>query len=432
MTASNPARRSPASVRPRDDTTPQQWLAMVTASLGSTLGWYNVLIYGLFAPVLSQLFVPFASSDEAANYMIALLSATMLVRPFGALMLGLIADRAGRRPALALCFGLMALGTALIVVMPTYDQIGMTAPIGIAAGLLLHSFAQGGQVGCGIAYTAELTRTYRGLFTSWQIAGQGVATLLAGVLGGFLSFAMPEEAMQESGWRITVGFGRMLALVAWYLHDQCEETPAFLNQEPRTRPFLDLFMRHGMRMLLGCGAVLAATAGAHVAMMMPIAARMDMALPMSHSFLSALVTGAAMLVTGPCMGALADRIGRVPVMAASIAAMALLIYPMHLFLMSAGTAGSLLLAEFVFSFVLACYLGALPGFLADLFPTPVRGLGISLAYSLTALIFGSLAPYLVESLNRSELLYPTGFYLVVCAAGSIVAAFSARRWFGVR
>ncbi|WP_066419088.1 MFS transporter, partial [Bordetella ansorpii] len=423
---------NPAPTRPRDDTTPQQWLAMVTASLGSTLGWYNVLIYGLFAPVLMQLFVPFASTSESTGYMITLLSATTLVRPLGALLLGLMADRAGRRPALALSFGLMSLGTTLIVIMPTYDQIGMAAPIGIAVGLILHSFAQGGQVGCGIAYTAELTRTHRGLFTSWQITGQGVTALLAGVLGWFLSFALPEEAMQETGWRITVGFGILLALVAWYLHDQCEETPAFRGQEPPTQPFVDLFARHGMRMLLGCGVTLVSTAGAYVAMMLPIMARMDLALPVSHTFFSALVTGIATLVTGPCMGALSDRVGRVPVMMVSAAAVAVLIYPMHLFLMQAGTAGSLLLVQFLFSFLLACYLGALGAFLAELFPTPVRALGISLAYALTAAVFGILAPYLVETLNQSALPYPLGFYLAVCAVCSIVAMLSARRRFDMR
>lgn len=432
MTTLDPAHRGSAPAQSRDDTTPGQWLAMVTASLGSTLGWYNVLLYGLFAPVLSQAFVPFASSSEATGYLIALFSATTLVRPLGALVLGLLADRAGRRPALALCFGLMALGTTLVVIMPTYDQIGMAAPFGIAAGLLLHSFAQGGQVGCGVAYTAELTATHRGLFTSWQITGQGVATLLTGVLGWFLSFALPEEALQASGWRITVGFGVLLALVAWYLQDQCEETPAFRNRKPSTQPFFDLFARNGTRMLVACGAVLASTAGAYVATMMPMLARADMALPLSHTFISALVTGVTMLAAGPCMGALSDRIGRLPVMAASAASMALLIYPMHLFLTHAGTAGALVLVQFIFSFLLAGYLGALPAFLAELFPTPVRALGISLAYALTTGVLSTLAPALVHLLDEGALPYPMGFYLVVCAGCSILAAFTARRWFGVR
>ncbi|WP_186332178.1 MFS transporter [Bordetella genomosp. 13] len=432
MTATASAPRSPARPRRTDDTTPAQALAIATASLGSTLVWYNALIYGLFSSALMDAFAPFVSSSEGMGHMAIFFSSTMLVRPLGALVLGLMADRVGRRPALALSFGLTALGTALIVVMPTYDQIGMAAPIGVAAALVLHSFAQGGQIGCSITYVAEQTRTHRGLFASWQLTSQGVTALLAGGMGWSLSPMLSETAMQDWGWRITLAFGIVLALVAWYLHDQCEETPPFRGQEPPARPFIDLFARNGLRLVLACVAVLAATAAGFVAMMLPIMARIDMALPVSYTILSAQVSGLTLLIVGPCMGALSDRVGRVPVMAISAAAMAVLIFPLHQLPAYAGTAGSLLLAQFILALLLAGYLGALPAFLAEMFPTPVRTLGVSLTYSLTAAVFGTLAPILVEVLRQNELPYPPGLYLVVCAACSIFALIIAKRRFDMR
>ncbi|SDV48326.1 MFS transporter, partial [Chitinasiproducens palmae] len=204
-------------------TTPT-WRVVVAASIGNALEWFDLVVYGFFAATISKLFFP--SGNETVSLMIALgtFGVSFFMRPLGAIVFGIYADRAGRKAALTLSIGLMMLGTLLIAFMPTYAAIGIAAPIGLTLARMIQGFSAGGEFGSATAFMAEHAQHRRGFFSSFQVASQGLTTLLAALFGVTLTSNLDAAQMASWGWRVPFFFGLIIGPVAYYIRRHTTET----------------------------------------------------------------------------------------------------------------------------------------------------------------------------------------------------------------
>ncbi len=156
-----------------------RWAAVVAASIGNALEWFDFAVFGFFALTVSKLFFPASNETLSLLFTYATLGITFIVRPIGAMVIGAYADRHGRKAALILTIGLMMLGTAIVAIVPTYASIGVLAPLVIVAARMIQGFSAGGEFGSATAFLAEQNPQRRGFFASWQLASQGLTTVLA-------------------------------------------------------------------------------------------------------------------------------------------------------------------------------------------------------------------------------------------------------------
>ena len=175
---------------------------IAAACVGNALEWYDIAVYSFFASYVAQVFFP--TADPASSLLLALgtFAASFLIRPVGAIVLGSYADRVGRKPALSLSIGLMVVGTLLITVMPSYETIGIIAPIGILVARLIQGFSAGGEFGSATALMVEHLPHRRGYAASWQFTSQSISTLLAAALGTYLTSTLSDEQLLSWGFRI--------------------------------------------------------------------------------------------------------------------------------------------------------------------------------------------------------------------------------------
>src|ERR1044071_6214661 len=201
---------------------------ILASSLGTVFEWYDFYLYGSLVAVITKKF--FSGMNDTTAFLFALLAfaAGFFVRPFGALVFGRLGDMVGRKYTFLLTIVIMGASTALVGCLPTYEAIGMTAPVIFIVLRLLQGLALGGQYGGAATYISEhAPEGRRGLYTSWI---QTTATL-----GFFLSllvilacrFAMGPEKFDAWGWRVPVLLSTVLLLISVYIRLQLQESPVF-------------------------------------------------------------------------------------------------------------------------------------------------------------------------------------------------------------
>ena len=217
------------------------WRTVVAASIGNALEWFDLVVYGFFAVVISKLFFPAGNETVSLLLTLGTFGVSFFMRPLGAIVLGAYADRAGRKAALTLSILLMMMGTLIIAVLPTYQSIGLAAPLILVVARLMQGFSAGGEFGSATAFLAEHVPGRRGYFASWQIASQGLTTLLAALFGAVLTSLLSPEQLNEWGWRMPFFFVLLIGPVAWYIRTKLDETPEFLAAEITQTPLRDTF-----------------------------------------------------------------------------------------------------------------------------------------------------------------------------------------------
>ena len=150
--------------------------AVIAASIGNALEWFDMIAYGTFALVIAKLYFPSASESSSLLMALATFGVSFLMRPLGAIVLGTYADRAGRKAALTASIFLMMIGTLLIVLVPTHAQIGVAASVIILVARLIQGFSAGGEFGSATAFLIEYAPDRRAYYASWQVASQGAVS----------------------------------------------------------------------------------------------------------------------------------------------------------------------------------------------------------------------------------------------------------------
>ncbi|WP_322056368.1 MFS transporter [Paraburkholderia sp. J63] len=406
---------------------PSAWRVIVSASIGNALEWFDLVVYGFFALTISRVFFPAGSPTVSLLLTLGTFGVSFFMRPLGAVVLGVYADKAGRKAALTLSILLMMAGTLMIAVMPTYASIGLFAPLGIVLAKMIQGFSAGGEFGSATAFLAEYTPSRRGFFTSWQAASQGLTTLLAAGFGTVLNTALSDVQMQSWGWRIPFLFGLVIGPVAYYIRTHIDETPEFSSTVRDERPLASTLANQKRHLLLAMGAVVLGTVAPYLILFMPTYAVKQLGIPSSSAFSAIIVSGVVQMIGAPIAGHWSDRHGRTGIMLVAAVLFLVLAWPAFACLVASPTFGAMIGFQLFVGILTTAYFGALPALLSDLFPTQVRTTGMSIAYNMSVTVFGGFAPFIITGLmSASGSALAPGFYLMAAAVVSIIALLRVR------
>src|SRR6516162_4889597 len=210
-------------------------LQVAAAVIGNALEWYDFVIFGFLTVVISRLFFPADSQYASLLLTWATFGVAILLRPVGGVLLGIYADRKGRKAALSMIIALMTVAIAMIAFAPTYAAIGIAAPIVMVLARLLQGFATGGEFASATSFLIESAPSNRrGFYGSWQMVGQGLSVLIGALLGALITRTLATEALHSWGWRIPFLLGLIIGPVGLFIRRHLQETDAFLETRGAT------------------------------------------------------------------------------------------------------------------------------------------------------------------------------------------------------
>lgn len=407
---------------------------VAASAIGTTIEWYDFFLYGTAAAlVFNKLFFPEADPLVGTMLAFATYALGFVARPLGGVIFGHFGDRVGRKKLLMLSLVMMGGATVLIGCLPTYGQVGVLAPVMLIALRLVQGFAVGGEWGGAVLIVAEHgDARRRGFWASWPQAGVAAGNLLAAGVLALMAALQSEADFLAWGWRVPFLLSAALILVGWWVRAAVEESPSFRAVEQAAQsvpkaPVMEAIRRRPLRLVIGGGLRVAENISYYVITVFSITyATQHVGLSRQATLNALLIASAAHLVAIPAFAALSDRIGRRPVYMLGAFGMALWAFAFFRLLDTGATPG--VLTALIGGLVLhgAMY-GPQAAFLAEMFPTAYRYSGVSLAYQVTSIFAGSLAPIIaVALLKETGSATPVAIYVAVASVLSGIAAFAAR------
>ncbi|ADJ61759.1 MFS transporter [Herbaspirillum seropedicae] len=402
----------------------QRRRAIVATVIGNGLEWFDFTVYSFFAVIIAKLFFPTGNDLTSLLLAVATFGVGFFMRPVGGILLGIYADRVGRKAALSVTILLMAVGTTMIGLAPTYESIGLFAPLIIVVARLLQGFSAGGEMGSATAFLTEYApERERAYYSSWIQASIGVAVLLGAAVGTFVTASLDAAALASWGWRLPFLLGIIIGPVGYYIRHHLEETPTFLEEKDKTdSPLKEVIRNFPRETSASFSMVILWTVCTYVLLFyMPTYSVKVLKLPQTTGFIAGMVGGLCIMVLAPIVGRLADRIGRRPLLSGSAALILMLAYPMFAYINSAPSLSTLLIFQLVFGTLIAAYTGPILAAFSELFPAKVLSTGLSVAYNLAVTIFGGFASFFITWLIAAtgSTMAPA-FYVMIAAAISFV------------
>ena len=402
------------------------------AVIGNALEWYDFVVFGFLTVIISRLFFPEDSPLLALLKTTATFGVGFVMRPIGGIVLGLYADRHGRKAAMQLIMGLMTLALLIIATAPTYAAIGIGAPILMVVARLLQGFATGGEFAIATAFLVEIAPPgKRGLYGSLQQLGLTAAALGGAGAGLLVTTLLTPEDLDAWGWRIPFVLGLLIGPVALYIRRHMEETEEFTRARAAPGPSLSLatLLNQNLRAVLTTfGLIICGTITYYVILIyIPTFAQQQLGIALADAFKVQVVALICLSAMVPVFGALSDRVGRRPVLMTGCVVLFAALYPMFARTQAAPGLGNLLLMQVVLASLLGIFYGAVSTAVAEQFDARVRSSGLSLAYNLAVMIFGGFAPFFVTWLIEAtgDPLAPAYYVMFGCAAG-FIASFGVR------
>ncbi|CAH0143577.1 Proline/betaine transporter [Erwinia aphidicola] len=418
-------------VQPQAAAQPNLYKTLFATCVGNALEWFDIAVYGFFASYIAHAFFPTEDPSVSMLLTFGSFGVSFLIRPLGAIVLGAYADRVGRKKALLMSIMLMMVGGLIITVMPSYQSIGLLAPLMILLARLIQGFSAGGEFGSSTAFLVEHFPERRAFIASWQFATQGASTLMASAFGLGLTSWLTETQIQDWGWRIPFAFGLIIGPVGLYIRRHVHEPASFVAQEKSHAPLKDLMSRQKTLLLLAMGLMVISTGVNYMLNYVPTYATKKLHLPGSAAFTATLVAGIILTVVTPLMGLWAEKVGRVPLMWGSLILLALTIYPAFRMVVNNTTPTTLILLVGWMALLKSVYFSTVPSMMADLFPITTRASGMAISYNVAVTVFGGFAPLictLLISATGSSL--APSYYLILLALFSAVALINSQRWVG--
>jgi MFS transporter, MHS family, proline/betaine transporter len=400
---------------------------IVATSIGNALEWYDIAIYGYFAVYVSKAFFP--NNDPTTSLLLTFgtFGLSFLVRPIGGVMLGAYADRHGRKASLMISIVMMTIGTLVIAFMPSYETIGILAPIAVLAARLVQGFSAGGEFGSSTAFLVEHWPDRRGFVASWQFASQGLANLLASAFGvGLTSWMTPAE-MLSWAWRIPFFFGILIGPIGIYIRNHLADATA--PPAAQQSPVREVFLRQKLRVLLGIGALAISTAINYLIVYMPTYVVKTLNLSPTVGFVATFAGGIVVTLLTPIAGMISDRVGRTTHMIAVNLLLLISIYPAFLLITRNPTPVVIVVAVFWLATLKSLYYGPLAALMSELLPAATRATGLGLGYNIGVTLFGGMGPVVMTWLGSIAIIgdLAPGYYLTLVCFVSLYALVTIRR-----
>ncbi|MCZ2849824.1 MFS transporter [Modestobacter sp. VKM Ac-2978] len=388
----------------RADTTPadvQKGLrtSLIAGSIGVFVHWFDWAIYAYLATTIAEIFFP--SRDGSADLLsvFAVFAVAFFVRPLGSVLFGYIGDRYGRKITLSIVIISMAAGTLMLGLLPSYDSVGILAPVLLVVARVIQGLAAGGEFGSAAAFLAEYSPPKRrGFGCSWIEFGSVLGFLAASFVVFLLNVVLTDEQILAWGWRVPFLITVPLAFVGLYIRRRIEDTPEFLALERletvSKQPVREVFRRNGKQFAQTVGIETFMNSTFYVVLVYLLTYQEEI-VGLSSTDAALLSTIASLIAIAliPLSGHVSDRVGRKPVL--NTAAVLLIVGAVPLFLlMQQGSLPAGLVSTFGLAAILAIILGTHASTVAELFPTRTRQSGLSMAYSVAGAFFAGTIPYI--------------------------------------
>jgi MFS family permease len=374
--------------------------------VGNALSFFDFVSYTFFAVYIGRAFFPMHDASMSLLLSLATFGVGFVTRPIGAIVIGSMGDRVGRKPAMVLSFAMMGGAIVGLALTPSYAQIGMAAPILAIFFRLLQGFALGGEVGPTTAYMVEAAPPLkRGYYASLQAASQDAAALLAGVIATSLASILDAQAMQDWGWRITMLVGASIVPFGLMLRRHLPETlhgaddaalapdatTGAMSAGARLRPYVLLIV-------LGLMILASATIGNYITNYMTTYALTTLRLQATVSFGVIIVTGSFSVVFDVASGVLSDRFGRKPVMVIPGLLLLLSVLPSFWLIGQFHSTFAFYAAMAWLSVLAALATGPIIVMLTESLPRCVRSGAVATIYAFAIAIFGGSTQVIVKLL----------------------------------
>jgi MFS transporter, MHS family, proline/betaine transporter len=360
--------------------------------IGNVLEWFDFAVYGYFAGDIGRQFFPQSSPGAQQLLAFAVFAIGFFARPIGGLILGLIGDRIGRRALLTLSIGLMGGSTLLLGLLPTYQQIGLAAPLLLVAMRLLQGFSVGGEFTGSMVYTTESASPLtRGLISSSTAAGVTIGFILGSGSAWIVNSLLSRDQVAAWGWRVPFVASVLLCVLGWFLRRGLHETEAGLKAVAARPALLSSLLRDWLPMLRTFGIVATINAAYYLTFTYIVERRKTSGNGGSAFLLANTLSLILVLFSKPLGGWLSDLVGRRKLMLILTLATMVLIYP-ALWLMLYGTPGHFMIGQLLLAVPLGMALGLQGAMVVEIFPLRTRVTSMSFAYSVTLALAGGTAP----------------------------------------
>ena len=390
--------------------------AIVVGSSGNLIEWYDFYAYSAFSLYFASAFFPEGSQTAQLLNAAAIFAVGFLMRPIGGWLFGHFADRRGRRLSLTVSVLLMCVGSLMIAVMPTYETIGLPAPLLLLIARLIQGLSLGGEYGCSATYLSEMAHPdHRGFYSSFQyvtlIGGQLIAMLVLLVLQRLV---LTPEQLEDWGWRIPFAIGAGLAIVIYFMRRDMHETDVYLEARelgPVSSPLKEL-AQHPREVAIVVGLTLGGTVAFYT-----YTTYMQKFLVNSAGLskdTSTVISAASLfcyMCLQPLVGAISDVVGRRLMLVSFGVLGTLLTVPILTALQATKDAWTAFLLIMAALLIVSGYTAINAIVKAELFPTRVRALGVGFPYAVTVALFGGSAEYV--ALYLKEIGHASAFYWYV-------------------
>ncbi|RVW05519.1 MFS transporter [Rhodococcus xishaensis] len=392
--------------------------AVMATMLGNAMEWFDFGVYAYLATTIGQVFFPEASGPAQLMSTFAIFAVALLVRPLGGLYFGPLGDRIGRKKVLAATMILMACSTFAIGLIPSYDSIGIVAPILLVIFRLLQGFSTGGEYGGASTFIAEYAPDKRrGFLASFLEFGTLAGFAAAAGLVTLIAASVSEEALVDWAWRIPFLVAGPIGAIGVYLRVRIEETPAFQQYEAAEHLAESSLSAAGRlhetlvtnwRPLVLCIVLVAAYDITDYGLLtyMPTYLSSTLGYDESHGLVLMVVVMVLMMAGITFVGRFSDIVGRKPLLLAGCIGFFVLSLPAYL-LIGLGAYATIFLGLLILGCLLLLFVGVFPSTLPALFPTGVRYSGVAIGYNVSAALFGGTTPLLMTALQEA-----TGSHLV--------------------
>jgi len=366
--------------------------------IGNGLEFYDFVTYAFFAAQIGRTFFPSDTPGTSLLASLATFGVGFLTRPLGALVIGRLGDRVGRKPAMLLSFWLIGIGVVGLPLIPSYASIGVAAPLLAIAFRLLQGFALGGEVGPSTAFLMEAAPPLRrGLYVSLQATSADLAVCIAGIVGVALASVLDARALDAWGWRVALLLGASIIPVGLVLRRTLDETlgaPAEVHEPPASGSYARLVVM-GL-ILLGT-----ATTTNYLLEYMTTYASVTLGMSAQLAFGATAVIGLSGVICDPLGGWLSDRFGRKPIMIVPWLFLAAAVFPSFWLLERLRTGPALYAAFAVLGGISTLSSATIIVAITESLPRRARSAGIALIYAIAISVFGGSTQFFVAWLIRA-------------------------------